>query len=154
MIFFNTRNQPFTYYCHKPAQSAQKNSGYSFGPRVTSQQQRAVINSISAQPTPRLVPSTSPSTFANRSWRFLARELENVWLIRQCTCLNFTQAPTDKFVWVFKSKQKFKYICWIFPVKTQMQMNLFNFTCQNTKLESIFWILYQKVNLIWKKHDK
>ena len=32
------------------------------------------------------------------------------------------------------SKQKFKSICWIFPVKTQMQINLFDFTCQNTKL--------------------
>ena len=32
MIFFDTRDQPIIYYCHKPAQSAQMNSEYSFGP--------------------------------------------------------------------------------------------------------------------------
>ena len=59
---------------------------------------------------------------------------------------------SNKFVWIFTSKQKFKSICWIFPVKTQLQMYLFDFTCQNTK--SIFWILSQKVDLIWKKREK
>ena len=106
-----------------------------------------------------MVQSTSPSTFAKRSRWFLAQELENVWLFRHCTCPTFTQAPTDKFVWVFTSKQKFKSICWIFPVKTQMEMNLFYFTCQNTKLiysdtnefsNKFFWIciLTREINLV------
>ena len=34
------------------------------------------------------------------------------------------------------------------PVKTQMQMNLFDFTCQNTKLKSIFWILCDQIDLV------
>ena len=58
------------------------------------------------------------------------------------------------FFWIYMSKQKFKSICWIFPVKTQMQMNLFDFTCQNTNSRSIFWILYHKLNLIGKKHER
>ena len=59
------------------------------------------------------------AAFAKRSRRFLAQELENVWLFRHCT-----------------SEQKFKSIFWIFPVKTKMQMNLFDFTCQDTKFKS------------------
>ena len=57
--------------------------------------------------------------FCRLSRRFLAQELENVWLFRHCT-----------------SEQKFKSIFWIFPVKTKMQMNLFDFTCQDTKFKS------------------
>ena len=34
---------------------------------------------------PHLVPSTSSTIFAERSWRFWSQELENVWLFRHCT---------------------------------------------------------------------
>ena len=47
--------------------------------------------------------------------------------------LNFTHAPTDKFVWIFMLKKKFKSIT-LPDMQMQMQMNLFDFTCQNTKL--------------------
>ena len=66
--------------------------------------------------TPRVLGSVD---IPNNFWRFLAQELENVWLFRHCT-----------------SEQKFKSIFWIFPVKTKMQMNLFDFTCQDTKFKS------------------
>ena len=57
-----------------------------------------------------------------------------------------------------------------FHVKAKIQINLLDFSCQNTdaicnrlylilpvkttKPKSIFWILCQKVDLIWKKHEK
>ena len=66
-------------------------------------------------------------------------------------CLTLPHALTDKFVWVFTSKHKFKSICWIFPVKTQMQMNLFDFTCQNTKFNSIFRIFPVKKQIWFEK---
>ena len=48
------------------------------------------------------------------------------------------------FLQVFTSKQKFKSICWIFPVKTQMQMNWFDFTCQNTNFFQIKFAFWQE----------
>ena len=51
---------------------------------------------------------------------------------------------SNEFIWTFMSKQKFKSICWIFPVKTQMQMNSFDFTCQIRNFNSIFWIFTVK----------
>ena len=58
---------------------------------------------------------------------------------------------SKKFIWIFMSKQKFKSVCWIFLVKTQMQMNLFDFTCQNTKFNSIFWIFPVKKQIWFEK---
>ena len=58
------------------------------------------------------------------------------------------------FVWIFTSKQKFKSICWNFLVKTQMQMNLFDFTCQKAKFKSIFWVFMSKSKFVLKKYIK
>ena len=49
--------------------------------------------------------------------------------------ISFVKRQIKMFVWIFMSKQKFKSICWIFPVKTQMQINLFDFTCQKHKID-------------------
>ena len=120
MVFFDLRTSRSYITAHRPAQLAQIKSGYSFGPRVTSQQQRAVV---SAQPMPRLVPSTSSSTFAKRSWRFLARELENVWLFRHCTYLQVTYFFQIKFTFWHKIQQIDLNFCFDMKIVT----NLFEF---------------------------
>ena len=70
----------------------------------------------------------------------MAQELENVWLLPKYRLINLSEFSCQS-----------KSNCWIFPVKTQMQINLFDFTCLKHKIDlCIVWFnLWYKMNFQW-----
>ena len=70
------------------------------------------------------MPSTSPSTFAKRSRRFLAQELENVWLLPKHRLINLFEFScqsknSNLIAGFFLSKHRCKLINLNLPGKTQ-----------------------------------